>query len=155
VSRSTLRQVLVALAQAGIVRRAPGRAGGTFVTHAKVERDLSMVAGVPEYLQRQGFQAGTRVLSTGMVAADEATASGLEIEVGAVDSTSSASDSPTAADLAGTRAAAGRAIPGLLEMSLGGSLYGLLAEHFDVTPDDVVERIEVVGATPDEAALLV
>ena len=41
VSRSTLRQVLAVLAQSGVVRRVPGRAGGTFVAHSKVDRDLS------------------------------------------------------------------------------------------------------------------
>ena len=63
VSRSTLRQVLAVLAQAGVVRRVPGRSGGTFVAHTKVDRDLSVIVGLPEYLRRQGFVAGTRVLS--------------------------------------------------------------------------------------------
>ena len=45
VSRSTLRQVLAVLAQAGVVRRVPGRAGGTFVAHSKVDRDLSVIVG--------------------------------------------------------------------------------------------------------------
>ena len=58
VSRSTLRQVLAVLAQAGTVRRVPGRTGGTFVAHTKVDRDLSVIVGLPEYLRRQGFVRG-------------------------------------------------------------------------------------------------
>ena len=53
VSRSTLRQVLAVLAQAGTVRRVPGRTGGTFVAHTKVDRDLSVIVGLPEYLRER------------------------------------------------------------------------------------------------------
>lgn len=49
------------LAESGIVRSVPGRTGGTFVAHAKVDRDLSVIVGLPEYLRRQGFVAGTQV----------------------------------------------------------------------------------------------
>ena len=45
VSRSTVRQALAALEEAGVVRRVPGRGGGTFVRRQKVERDLSHVVG--------------------------------------------------------------------------------------------------------------
>src|SRR3546814_14271713 len=44
--------------------------------------------------------------------------------------------------------------PGLLEMSLGGSIYELLESEFDVVPADAEEIIEVVNATEEEAALL-
>src|SRR6266550_7387918 len=44
--------------------------------------------------------------------------------------------------------------PGLLELPLGGSVYELLEEHFGAEPDEAVERIEVVLASPDEAAIL-
>jgi GntR family transcriptional regulator len=39
-------------------------------------------------------------------------------------------------------------------MPLGGSVYELLQEHFGAEPTDAVERIEVVLASPDEAAIL-
>jgi GntR family transcriptional regulator len=48
------------LAESGIVRSVPGRTGGTFVAHAKVDRDLSVIVGLPEYLRRQGFVAEPR-----------------------------------------------------------------------------------------------
>ena len=47
VSRATLRQALAVLADGGVVRRVPGRGGGTFVAKGKIERDLSRIVGVP------------------------------------------------------------------------------------------------------------
>ena len=84
VSRSTLRQVLAVLAEGGIVRRVPGRAGGTFVAHAKVDRDLSVIVGLPEYLRRQGFVAGTQVLSATMSGADDITGDNLAVPAGSL-----------------------------------------------------------------------
>src|SRR3546814_4500154 len=46
VSRGTLRQVLSQLEEAGLVRRVAGRTGGTFITHGKVEHDLTKVVEV-------------------------------------------------------------------------------------------------------------
>jgi GntR family transcriptional regulator len=155
VSRSTLRQALTALARAGAVRRVPGRAGGTFVTHAKLDRDLSVVVGLPEYLRRQGFVAGTQVLSATMAGADEAAAEHLAVPAGSL-----------LLDIVRIRLADGVPIslerarlpaeifPGLLELPLGGSLYELLDAHYGVRPEDVVEHLEVVDASAEEAGLL-
>ena len=64
VSRSTLRQALGSLEEAGIVRRVPGRGGGTFIAAPKVDRDLSRIVGIPMLLRDQGFTAGSRVLAS-------------------------------------------------------------------------------------------
>lgn len=155
VSRSTLRQVLAVLAQAGVVRRVPGRSGGTFVAHSKVERDLSVIVGLPEYLRRQGFTAGTQVLSATMTGADDLTAMNLEVPAGGL-----------VVDIARIRLADSLPIslervrlpaeifPGLLDLPLGGSIYDLLESRYGITPVDVVEHLEVVEASADEAALL-
>jgi len=155
VSRSTLRQVLAVLAQSGIIRRVPGRAGGTFVARAKVDRDLSVIVGLPEYLRRQGFLAGTQVLSATMAGADELTATGLAVPAGSL-----------VLDIARIRLADGIPLslerarfpadlfPGLLDLPLGGSIYDLLDEHYDVRPDEVVEHLEVTEAADNQAALL-
>jgi GntR family transcriptional regulator len=155
VSRSTLRQVLAVLAQSGVVRRVPGRAGGTFVAHSKVDRDLSVIVGLPEYLRRQGFVAGTQVLSATMTGADDLTATHLDLPGGSL-----------VLDIVRIRLADGVPIslervrlpadlvPGLLELPLGGSIYDLLERHYGMKPTDVVEHLEVVEASPDEAALL-
>ena len=155
VSRSTLRQVLAVLAEGGVVRRVPGRAGGTFVAHAKVDRDLSVIVGLPEYLRRQGFVAGTQVLSATMSGADDVAADNLALPTGSL-----------LIDIVRIRLADGIPIslervqlpaeifPGLLELPLGGSIYDLLDAHYGVRPDEVVEHLEVAEASADEAALL-
>lgn len=155
VSRSTVRQALAALEDAGEVRRVPGRGGGTFVRGRKVERDLSRVVGVPELLRAQGMTSGSRIVSTGMVVAGEAAAAALGLERGSY-----------VLDVVRIRLADGAPIslehvqlpahrfPRLLDLPLGGSLYDLLVEHYDTEPGEAEERIEVTPAGADEASIL-
>jgi GntR family transcriptional regulator len=155
VSRSTVRQALGALERAGAVRRVPGRGGGTFVGQPKLDRDLSRIVGVPALLRRQGMTAGTRVVSTGLAHADEATASALELPpaslVLAVVRIRFADGTPISLEHAQLPA---QRFPGLLELPLTGSVYELLEEHYRVVPEAAVEHIEVVAAGRDEAAIL-
>lgn len=155
VSRSTLRQVLAVLAQAGTVRRVPGRTGGTFVAHTKVDRDLSVIVGLPEYLRRQGFAAGTRVLSATIAVAGEQAAAQLGLPPGALvlDITRIRLADSIPISLERVQLPA-ETFPGLLEQPLGGSIYELLEDRYGIRPDDVVEHLEVVGATADGASLL-
>lgn len=155
VSRSTLRQALAALEVDGTVRRVPGRGGGTFVAAHKVDRDLSRIVGVPALLRDQGFTAGSKVISASVVSADTATTKALRIETGAfvceVTRIRLADGLPIS--LENARMPAER-FPGLLELSLGGSLYELLEAEFGVRPTEAEERIEVVAATEDEGLIL-
>jgi GntR family transcriptional regulator len=155
VSRSTLRQTLAVLAQTGIIRRVPGRAGGTFVAHAKVERDLSATVGLPEYLRRRGFVAGTQVLSATMAGADDLAAGHLAIPPGSlvidISRIRLADRIPISLERIQLPA---EAFPGLLELPLGGSIYELLDRRYGIRPEDVVEHLEVAEASADEAALL-
>jgi GntR family transcriptional regulator len=155
VSRSTVRQALASLERAGVVRRVPGRGGGTFVRQRKVERDLSHVVGVPALLRQQGMTAGTRIVSTGLAVADEASAAALELPTGAyvLDLVRIRLADGTPISLEHVRLPAAR-FPGLLDLPLGGSLYELLEEQYGVKPDEAVERIEVVAAGEDEASIL-
>src|ERR1700733_7396715 len=155
VSRATLRQALAVLEQVGMVRRIPGRGGGTFVAKGKIERDLSRIVGVPALLRSQGVVAGTRVLSARLAEADDVTAQALHARPGAL-----------VIDLVRIRLADGspfsleharfpaRRFPGLLELPLGGSVYELIEEHFATGPSQATERIEVILASADEAAIL-
>ncbi len=155
VSRSSLRQVLAALEESGMVNRAIGRSGGTFVSHAKVERDLSGVVGVPAYLASQGYIAGSRILSTQIATPDHRTQRALSL-----------SGSDFVVDIRRIRLADGNPIslehaqlpadrfPGLLERPLGGSIYELLAQHYDLVPGEAEEHIEAVNATETEASML-
>src|SRR3954452_14783478 len=155
VSRSSLRQALATMEQAGAVRRVIGRGGGTFVSHQKIDRDLSHIRSVPELLSAQGITAGTRILSTGTAPAAAATSEALELDPGqlvyAIVRIRLADGAPISLEHAWLPVAL---FPGLLDYQLGGSLYSLLAEHFSVEPRETVERIEVVRAGVEDASIL-
>ncbi|HLN05236.1 MAG TPA: GntR family transcriptional regulator [Acidimicrobiales bacterium] len=155
VSRSTLRQALRVLEDESVVRRVPGRGGGTFVSQSKIERDLSRIVGLPAMLRSQGVTAGTRVVKAGLGGADDAVARELGLETGALVVSlvriRLADGSPISVEHATLPA---DRFPGLLELPLGGSVYELLEEHYGTRPGEAVERIEVVPASPDEAAIL-
>jgi len=155
VSRATLRQVLAALEEAGLVRRVAGRGGGTFINHAKVEHDLTKVVGVPAYLARQGYSAGTRVVATRMGVADASTRRALQLAEGDlvldIRRLRLADGTPFSLDQA--RLPADR-FPGLLEQPLGGSIYELIENDYGIAIADAEEVVEVVHATDEEAALL-
>ena len=140
VSRMTVRQALQTLEARGLLRRAIGRNGGSFVAQPKVQRDLGTFSGLSEQLARQGIVAGARVVS--------AVESGSAIEIVRVRL---ADGEPFALERSSFPADRFR---GLLDLDLTGSLYDLLDEHFDAAPVRAVERIEPVLADSDEAAAL-
>ena len=154
-SRSTVRQALAALEEAGVVRRVPGRGGGTFIRQQKLERDLSRVVGVPALLRRQGMTAGSRIVSTAMLPADEETrtALGLDPDGYVIDVVRLRLADGTPISLEHVRLPAER-FAGLLDLPLGGSLYELLEAEYGVQPGGAVERIEVVEAGAHEASIL-
>ena len=140
VSRMTVRQALQTLESRGLLRRAIGRNGGSFVAQPKLERDLGTFSGLSEQLRRQGVAAGARVLSA-------RTAHG-SIEVMRVRL---ADGEPLALERSSFPA---DRFAGLLALDLTGSLYDLLDEHFDAAPVRAVERIEPVLADAEEAEVL-
>ena len=154
-SRSSLRQVLAALEEAGLVHRVIGRSGGIFISHGQVQRSLSDVVGVPAFLASQGYVAGTRVLSTKIGPPDRTTQKALRVGaddfVIEIQRVRLADGSPISLELAQLPA---DAFPGLLEQQLGGSIYEILERHYGLVPSRAEERIEAVNATPDEAAIL-
>ncbi len=155
VSRSTLRQALTVLEETGVVRRLPGRGGGTFVSPEKIDRDLSQIVGVPSLLRGQGFTSGTRLISAAVLLADPKTQMALGLSDGdyifEVVRIRLADGIPISLEHARFPA---EMFPGLLERSLGNSLYELLSKHYDTTPDEAVEHIDLVSATSDEARIL-
>jgi GntR family transcriptional regulator len=154
-SRSSLRQVLAALEEAGLVHRVIGRSGGIFVSHPQVERNLSDVVGVPAFLASQGYVAGTRVLSTKIAPADRTTQAALQLSpndfVIDIQRVRLADGSPISLEHAQLPA---NAFPGLLEEQLGGSIYEILETKYGLIPANAEERIEAVNATASEASLL-
>lgn len=154
-SRSSLRQVLAALEEAGLVHRVIGRAGGIFISHGQVQRSLSDVVGVPAFLAHQGYVAGTRVISTKIAAPDRATQKALQIAAGdfvvEIQRVRLADGSPISLELAQFPA---ESFPGLLEQQLGGSIYEMLEAQYGLVPGRAEERIEAVNATSTESSLL-
>ncbi|MHB8649236.1 MAG: GntR family transcriptional regulator [Gaiellaceae bacterium] len=140
VSRMTVRQALQTLAARGLLERAIGRSGGSFVAEPKLERDLGTFGGLSDQLARQGVEAGARVLS-----ACEAEGAVEIVRVRLADG------EPIALERSSFPADRFR---GLLELDLSGSLYRLLAEEFDAAPVRSVERIEPVVAAAAEALVL-
>jgi GntR family transcriptional regulator len=140
VSRMTVRQALQTLESRGLLRRAIGRNGGSFVAQPKLERDLGTFSGLSEQLRRQGVEAGARVLS--------ARAAHGSIEIVRIRL---ADDEPLALERSSFPA---DRFAGLLALDLTGSLYELLDEHFDAAPVRAVERIEPVLADAEEAEAL-
>lgn len=155
VSRSTLRTALGWLENEGVVRRIPGRSGGTFIAPAKLERDLSRIVGVPELLRQQGFTAGTTIIELSLRACskDEARLFSLQESDHVFDLTRLrfADGSPLSLERAVLRS---DMFPGLPERALVGSLYELLEREYGTLPVKANERIEVIPATPDMAAVL-
>src|SRR5437660_8956314 len=123
VSRSTLRLALDSLERAGAINRVRGRGGGTFVREAKIERHIAMMAGLPEYLRRQGYIAGSRVISASLRSAGKDVALALDVPTGApvydLLRVRLANGEPVSLEHAGLPA---DYLPGLLEPPLGRSV---------------------------------
>ena len=136
VSRMTVRRALQTLESRGLLTRAIGRNGGSFVAAPKLERDLGTFSGLSEQLARQGIAAGAHVLSA------HETDEGVEIvRVRLADG----------APVALERSTFPPRFAFLLDRDLRGSLYALLGGD---APVRAVERIEPVLADADAAALL-
>lgn len=155
VSRMTLRQALATLEARGLVNRSIGRRGGTFVASPKVERDVSAFAGLSEQLRRQNVTAGARVVAAVEAPASESVATALGLDagdlVGEIVRVRLADREPLALERSTFSLAR---FPGLLDLDLTGSLYDVLAEHYDEPPTHAVERMEPVLAAETEADLL-
>lgn len=151
----TLRQALARLAARGLLVRARGRRGGTFVAEPRLERDLTGFAGLSDQLRRQGVEPGARVLSATEQPSARDVAEALGLDDGAsvyeIARVRLANDEPVALERTAFPAAR---FPGLLGKFLDGSLYDLLRERYGVVPRSAVERLEPVVAQADEAAVL-
>jgi GntR family transcriptional regulator len=155
VSRMTLRHALAELARRGLVTRAVGRHGGTFVAAPKLEQDLTTLAGFSEQLRRHGMVAGARVLTASQRPAGPAAGAALQIGEG-----------DPVFEVRRIRLADGRPIvlerslfpasrfPGMLDCRLDGSLYELLEVRYGLRPHRARESLEPVTAGVREAEAL-
>lgn len=155
VSRPTLRKALRQLEEDGVVRRFPGRGGGTFVAPSVIERNLSKIVGVPTLLRQQGFIAGTQVVSASVIQGSGDTCRRLKVREGSL-----------IVDIVRIRLADGAPIslenanfpadrfPGLLSHPIGESLYEVLYENYGVSPCEAEEQIEIRNALGEEGHIL-
>ncbi|HUZ36292.1 MAG TPA: GntR family transcriptional regulator [Streptosporangiaceae bacterium] len=155
VSRMTLRHALAKLARRGLVTRAVGRRGGTFVAERKLEQDRTTLAGFSEQLRRHGMLAGARVLSARQRPAGPVAAAALALQEG-----------DPVHEVRRVRLGDGRPIvlehslfpaamfPGLLQCRLDGSLYELLETRYGQRPYRARESLEPVIAGVREAEAL-
>src|SRR5580698_9649105 len=155
VSRMTLRHALAELARRGLLTKAVGRHGGTFVAAPKLEQDLTRLAGFSEQLRRHGMVASALVLFASEHPAGSAAAAALRI--GKDDSVY---------EVQRVRLADGKPIvlerslfpadrfPGMLDSRLDGSLYELLEVRYGLRPHRARESLEPVTARVREAEAL-
>ncbi len=155
VSRMTLRQALAALQAAGTLERRAGRNGGTFIREARIDCDLTGLAGFTVQMRRANLRAGARVISARTVAASRAVASALSLPRAApvheVVRVRTARREPLALERSYFPS---EAFPDLLAHRLTGSLYELLGRRYGQVPASAAESLEPVIAGQEEADLL-
>lgn len=153
VSRMTGRQALQLLKSEGFAVRERGR--GTFVSEAKVEKDITHLLGFTAEMKALGLKPSTSVLHKRLEEASPQIASNLRIASGdpvlSLHRRRCAQGKPVAIERVWLPAAR---FPGIERTNLERSLYTILRERYDVRVDSADEVIEARPATKDEAALL-
>ncbi|MFZ2504253.1 MAG: GntR family transcriptional regulator [Nocardioides sp.] len=146
VARMTLRRAMEALSADGVVNRRQG--SGTYVTPRPQLRTLGLTSFHADMAAR-GLVPGTKVLSFRMMPATPALAGKLRIPASApifqFSRVRSGSGLPIGLETAWIPE---QLTPGLTEADLGGSLYALLAERYDVHLGQAKVTIDPV--LPDE-----
>lgn len=154
VSRMTARQALQGLTNEGLTYRERGR--GTFISPAKVEKEITHLLGFSAQMRLLGMKASTRVLASGVIPANLQAAKTLELKAG-----------DEVVRLHRLRIAGGEPIaleevwiprmrfPGIEKIDFARhSLYETLRDHYGVKIGSARETIEARGATAEEARLL-
>lgn len=154
-SRGEVRKVIDSWEDDGLVKRLRGRAGGTFVRHRPVDRDLNRVVSVPRYLRDQGYSSMTKVLASQVRLSSLACARELSLDdreaVYEITRLRLADDVPISYEVACFPV---RLFPGLLDLPLDGSLSAVLFDHYGVRFAQARERLQAVNAEPIQAKML-
>lgn len=155
VSRVTLRQSLESLERHGMLRRAVGRGGGTFVSEVKLRRDLTRYAGLADELLEQQVGVTARVISAVECTATRTIEAALNLPPGA------ATYEIVRVRLVGGRPVAlertnygAERLPGLLDLPLDGSIYEVMRHYYGDAPVRATEYLDPIVAGPDEVATL-
>lgn len=81
INRQTVRRGLAILINRGLLEKSPNR--GTFIAHAKLERNASEFLDFAERIKQQGYTPGSTVMALQRIKASEKTAGDLALSPGA------------------------------------------------------------------------
>ena len=154
VSRMTARHALQGLTNEGLTYRERGR--GTFISPAKVEKEITHLLGFNAQMRLLGMKASTRFLASSVIPANSLVATALELKTGEevmrLHRLRLAGGEPIAIEevwIPRTR------FPGIEKIDFArNSLYETLRERYGVKIGSARETIEARAATPEEARLL-
>jgi GntR family transcriptional regulator len=155
VSRLTVKNALDELAQEGLLHTRVGK--GTFVSASKINQELHTLSSFTEEMLRRGQHPSSRVLSTGIMAADEEVARALQIEPGTkvvvMKRVRLADNQPVALETTTLVAALCPAILEKHDFSCE-SLYRVLSEEYGLRMVHAQQTIEARHATHHEVEAL-
>lgn len=154
VSRWIIRRALEQLERRDRILRTHGRSGGVFVAPSKIARTAPLI-GLPQYLETQGIQAGTTVLSTRAGLPEEEIANQLGLAADAwvfsIERLRLVGGLPLVLEISHFPCAL---FPGLLDQPLVGSLLEILETRYDVHRGTARESITATSAGKEEASVL-
>jgi GntR family transcriptional regulator len=154
VSRITVRKVLDLLAREGLIVRERGR--GTHVAHLRLEHGLARVVSFTDDMRQRGFQAGTKVLFSGLQPAPESIARELGIpegtELARLDRLRLAGGEPMCIEQSYL---VHRLLPGILDHDFSTrSLREVKVGEYGIRWSRARQTIQAVLATPELAHVL-
>lgn len=153
-SRMTVRRAFEQLVEAGLVEQRQG--SGTYVKGQALEQVIDRVLGFTDEARHLGFVAGTTMVRTSVIAADEVVAEALGVPLGAdvlrLVRLRTASDEPLAIqDAHLPTSLIGLSLELLAE---SGSLYHSLEQQFGIKPVSAHQTIGARTPTSNECRLL-
>jgi len=154
VSRITVRKVLDLLAREGLIVRERGR--GTHVAHLRLEHGLARVVSFTDDMRQRGFQAGTKVLFSGLQPAPESIARELAVpegtELARLDRLRLADGEPMCIEQSYL---VHRLLPGILDHDFSTrSLREVKVGEYGIRWSRARQTIQAVLATPELAHVL-
>ncbi len=154
VSLMTARQAVRSLCDLGVIYSQQGK--GTFISHAKVEKDLRRVLSFTEEMKLRGSTSRSRVLSLRLTTPAKEARKTLELKAGEktyrLHRVRIADGVPMGLECCWIPAHSCPDLPEMFQPNT--SLYRTLAEHYGIQIASASEAVEVGKASAEEARLL-